>query len=395
MTTKFESMTRDALRVECKQRNLVGYGSKNKEGLIAMLRGGAPKKAARSPRKSAAQAQKKRKKAAKFVESERRLYDVPLAAITGNSVSQANRIPVLSRQGFTIFPAQKYDDEHTLWTMLNGTPGAPPNEELRAEAVRLIEQFEPEIALTARSMEDDPQPINPPTIIFRNEQVEIETGMLRCLARSYRDARAQQPPGLITSQYDPKRSDIASMKRCLIENIDRYKPQALALARQMEFFKRELKWTNEQIGDKLGCSDQTVANYLKLLTVSEEVQDDLQRRIDEGEITLTGARDIVEELEQDASADDAAIDAAANRTTQKKQARKSIPFKEVFATYQAESDPHTRDVLLNLMKMTEAEAEAYAHARLVADTLSIWDDDESQGVPDEESSAGEEWEDVQ
>jgi ParB family chromosome partitioning protein len=75
----------------------------------------------------------------------------------------------------------------------------------------------------------------------------------------------------------------------LIENIQREKLNPIEIAKAYQRLIEELGYTQEEIAKKIGKDRTTVANFIRLLKLPEQIQESLKR----GEITMGHARALI------------------------------------------------------------------------------------------------------
>ncbi len=79
------------------------------------------------------------------------------------------------------------------------------------------------------------------------------------------------------------------LELALIENLQREKLNPIEIAKAYQRLIEELGYTQEEIAQKIGKDRTTVANFIRLLKLPEQIQDSLKR----GEITMGHARALI------------------------------------------------------------------------------------------------------
>lgn len=104
-----------------------------------------------------------------------------------------------------------------------------------------------------------------------NDQVTIIAGERRW--RAAKIAGLNTIPCLVRELHDHSRLELA-----LIENIQRESLSALEEAQSFKQLIEEHNYTQETLSSRIGKSRTTVANALRLLSLPEKIQNDLQRK---------------------------------------------------------------------------------------------------------------------
>lgn len=80
-----------------------------------------------------------------------------------------------------------------------------------------------------------------------------------------------------------------SAQAALIENIQRVDLNPLEISKALKELMEEFGWSQEELGRRVGKKRSTVANYLRLLTLPQSIQDSLS----EGRLTMGHAKAIL------------------------------------------------------------------------------------------------------
>lgn len=99
--------------------------------------------------------------------------------------------------------------------------------------------------------------------------------------RAAKKAGLRKVPVLIRNIPEEKQLEIS-----LIENLQREELNPIEIAHAYQRLIEELRYTHEEVGDKVGKDRTSVTNYLRLLNLSEVVQENLK----EGKISMGHAR---------------------------------------------------------------------------------------------------------
>lgn len=106
-----------------------------------------------------------------------------------------------------------------------------------------------------------------------------------------RRVRASSEAGLthIPAYIIEIESEKELLELALIENIQREKLNPIEIAKAYQRLIEELGYTQEEIAKKIGKDRTTVANFIRLLKLPEQIQESLKR----GEITMGHARALI------------------------------------------------------------------------------------------------------
>ncbi|CUS96468.1 ParB/RepB/Spo0J family partition protein [Candidatus Chrysopegis kryptomonas] len=106
-----------------------------------------------------------------------------------------------------------------------------------------------------------------------------------------RRVRASSEAGLthIPAYIIEVESEKELLELALIENIQREKLNPIEIAKAYQRLIEELGYTQEEIAKKIGKDRTTVANFIRLLKLPEQIQESLKR----GEITMGHARALI------------------------------------------------------------------------------------------------------
>jgi len=236
--------------------------------------------------------------------SERTIYEVPLNLIVDNpgnpgAFREQEVIPALYEQGYRVFPTAGVDDDHTLWTMLNGKPGRKPNEALRATAVHLITEFEDrgdeDSLVTLAGSIESVTLLHPVHVIVQKGKVGLESGMVRALALSYSYARRNLAPATIDAEVAAVDGDLKEMlARAAISNLHVIANQPMALAHRYRLMADGGMGVGD-IANRIRRTEQTVRNYLDLTEHPEHVQ----QAIANGDLTMQLALDMSKQAREE------------------------------------------------------------------------------------------------
>ena len=108
--------------------------------------------------------------------------------------------------------------------------------------------------------------------IENNEQVTIIAGERRW--RAAKIAGLDKVPCIVRDLHDHSRLELA-----LIENIQRESLSALEEAQSFKQLIEEHNYSQEALASRIGKSRTTVANTIRLLSLPEKIQNDLQKRL--------------------------------------------------------------------------------------------------------------------
>jgi ParB family chromosome partitioning protein len=111
------------------------------------------------------------------------------------------------------------------------------------------------------------------------------------LVSGERRVRASTEAGLthIPAYIIEVESEKELLELSLIENIQREKLNPIEIAKAYQRLIEELGYTQEEIAKKIGKDRTTVANFIRLLKLPEQIQESLKR----GEITMGHARALI------------------------------------------------------------------------------------------------------
>lgn len=109
-----------------------------------------------------------------------------------------------------------------------------------------------------------------PVVVTREaEGYRLVVGERRC--RAARMAGLASIPALVRETAGPELLELA-----LIENLQRQDLNPIEEAQAFSYLLRELKLTQEELGERLGCSRPAVTNALRLLGLPPDVREDLE-----------------------------------------------------------------------------------------------------------------------
>jgi ParB/RepB/Spo0J family partition protein len=227
--------------------------------------------------------------------------EIPLDKIVSN-VGQARGMGVLTQLkelGWGIFEKASLDPEKSLplWEML-----LHQDPEIKQQAVKLIDEFEPELVKTADSMRLQGQMQE---IGVRRVSAGYDTiwGMRRCLGAAYNHAKYRTKPVIRAKTTTAKLSDIDLLILSEKENDDREDSSPIDKAITFAKLKKVGKMTTAKIAHAIGRSDQYVNWYMKLL---DPLIEDKKMDIHLGRFTPNQAHKLLEQRKQDRDAQPAA-----------------------------------------------------------------------------------------
>lgn len=121
--------------------------------------------------------------------------------------------------------------------------------------------------------------LQPPIVTPREELFEIVAGERRVLACRYLGMHAIQAiVRLNTSMH--------SAKAALVENVQRVDLNPIEIAQSIQRLVQEFSMTQEMVADQIGKERSTVANYVRLLQLPQEMKEALIN----GKITMAHAK---------------------------------------------------------------------------------------------------------
>ena len=210
-------------------------------------------------------------------ESRTKVYSIPVRNITANTNPRQALSSSLDSQGWTVFEGEK-----AIWPL-----AVSDNPDDRATFVRLIQDFDPDLAAMAGTLATQGQlqavevreggtsnGKTPYTLVF---------GCRRCLAILFNWCLTGKPKEPVVNATLIKGNEGALLQRAIVENI-RKQPAPVEEARTIKMLIN-LGQTKEEVARDLGYSKQTLSNRLKLLDLDPETQ----RKIDAGKMTVAKA----------------------------------------------------------------------------------------------------------
>lgn len=147
------------------------------------------------------------------------------------------------------------------------------NQKIQEIDIQLIEEnpHQPRRAFSSQDLEELASSINeiglihPPVVRRKGKKFELIAGERRL--RALKLMGKQQVSVIIREMNDPE-----SAHSALIENIQRVDLNVMEVAFALKELMARLKLTQELLADKVGKKRSTVANYLRLLQLPEEIQ---------------------------------------------------------------------------------------------------------------------------
>jgi ParB-like chromosome segregation protein Spo0J len=196
----------------------------------------------------------------------------------------------LNAAGYGLFePLKGHDDKPPVWSLL--TSDKP---EQWAQAVGLLDEFEPDIKELAESLAGSAQLHNIGVVPLDGGGYDVVYGMRRCLARAYNHARSGgELPLTIKAEIaqdiqDPHDGHF----RAIAENKGRKDESKIDEAKRYHFLKRN-GVSIPQIADKAHQNQQNVLNALALLRLTTEEQ----QRVHTGQLGLVNALKMLKKRE--------------------------------------------------------------------------------------------------
>ncbi len=150
--------------------------------------------------------------------------------------------------------------------------------------------YQPRESFDRASLEELKQSIIEKGVIQPITVRRLPGGMYE-LITGERRVRASTEAGLthIPAYIIEIESEKELLELALIENIQREKLNPIEIAKAYQRLIEELGYTQEEIAKKIGKDRTTVANFIRLLKLPEQIQDSLKR----GEITMGHARALI------------------------------------------------------------------------------------------------------
>ncbi len=167
----------------------------------------------------------------------------------------------------------------------------PPQEEIREipiESVR-TNPHQPRKFFNPEELEDLAASIKSVGLIHPPIVRPLEDGSYELVAGERR-LRASQMAGFKTIPVLIRSAEIShSAQAALIENIQRVDLNPLEVAKALKELMTEFGWNQEELGRRVGKKRSTIANYLRLLTLPQRIQD----TISSGKISMGHAKAIL------------------------------------------------------------------------------------------------------
>lgn len=150
--------------------------------------------------------------------------------------------------------------------------------------------YQPRENIDRASLEELKQSIIEKGVIQPITVRRLVGGMYELIAGERR-VRASAEAGLthIPAYIIEVESEKELLELALIENIQREKLNPIEIAKAYQRLIEELGYTQEEIAKKIGKDRTTVANFIRLLKLPEQIQESLKR----GEITMGHARALI------------------------------------------------------------------------------------------------------
>ncbi|CUS76437.1 chromosome partitioning protein, ParB family [Candidatus Kryptonium thompsonii] len=150
--------------------------------------------------------------------------------------------------------------------------------------------YQPRENIDKESLEELKQSIIEKGVIQPITVRRLVGGMYQLIAGERR-VRASAEAGLthIPAYIIEVESEKELLELALIENIQREKLNPIEIAKAYQRLIEELGYTQEEIAKKIGKDRTTVANFIRLLKLPEQIQESLKR----GEITMGHARALI------------------------------------------------------------------------------------------------------
>lgn len=150
--------------------------------------------------------------------------------------------------------------------------------------------YQPRESFDRSSLEELKQSILEKGVIQPITVRRLPGGMYELIAGERR-VKASAEAGLthIPAYIIEVESEKELLELALIENIQREKLNPIEIAKAYQRLIEELGYTQEEIAKKIGKDRTTVANFIRLLKLPEQIQESLKR----GEITMGHARALI------------------------------------------------------------------------------------------------------
>lgn len=201
--------------------------------------------------------------------------------------------------------------------------------------------------------------IHPPVVRKRGEKFELIAGERRL--RALKLLGKQQISVVVREMSDPE-----SAHSALIENIQRVDLNVMEVAFALRELMTRLKLTQELLADKVGKKRSTVANYLRLLQLPEEIQSFLRNE------TLTmGHAKAVFSLPTHTQHKLCAAIIKENLSVREAELRARLLLKAK-APKKAEEDVHLTEIKSSLERHLGTKVEI-SHSKIILDFYG-WDD---------------------
>lgn len=208
-----------------------------------------------------------------LADSRNKVYSIPIRSITSNTNPRQALSPSLDSQGWTVFVGEK-----AIWPL-----AVSDNPEERAQFVKLIQDFDPEMLSMATTM----------LTLGQLEAVEVREGgsskgepkytlvfgARRCLSRLFNWCLLGKPKEPVVNATLVKGNEGQLLQRAIVENI-RKQPGPIEEARTIKMLVNNGQ-SKEEVAQDLGFSLSTLANRLKLLDLDPSTQ----KKIEAGKTT--------------------------------------------------------------------------------------------------------------
>lgn len=167
----------------------------------------------------------------------------------------------------------------------------PPQEEIREIPIESIRTnpHQPRKFFNSEELEDLAASIKSVGLIHPPVVRPLEDGSYELIAGERR-LRASQMAGFKSIPVHVRSSDPShSAQAALVENIQRVDLNPLEVARALKELMTQFGWNQEELGQRVGKKRSTVANYLRLLTLPQMIQDSIRS----GKISMGHAKAIL------------------------------------------------------------------------------------------------------
>jgi len=215
--------------------------------------------------------------AKELADSRAKVYLIPVRSITSNTNPRQALSASLDAQGWTVFHG-----DQPIWPLATSD-----NPEERAQYVKLIQDFDPEIVAMANTMLTQGQlqavEVREGGSKSGDHSYTLSFGCRRCLAILYNWCLLGKPKEPVVNATMIKGNEGQLLQRAIVENI-RKQPNAIEEAKTIKMLINNGQ-SKEEVATELGFTTKTLGNRLKLLGLPPEQQ----KKIEAGKLTATKA----------------------------------------------------------------------------------------------------------